>query len=285
MKVTQAPFFTALIRMCDDARKEGWHECHGGNLSYRLSADDAAAVSEELTPAGGWQPIGLSVPGLAGEILLVTAAGQLFRSTAREPERSLGILEISEDGACYRVLWGYWDRGRPTSELPAHLANHEVIKRRSGGRLRLVYHAHPENLIALSFVLPLDETVFTRELWEMMPECAMIFPAGIGVVPWMVPGTPEIAAMTMEKVEEYDIVLWAQHGVFAVGESPDACFGLVETAEKAAAILLKVLSCVSRKRQAPSAQDLRDMAAVFRLPLKEKFLYDRLPPDEPHRSV
>ena len=103
-------------------------------------------------------------------------------------------------------------------------------------------------------------------------DLAMIFPAGIGVVPWMVPGTPEIAALTMQKVEEFDLVLWAQHGVFAVGESPDACFGLVETAEKAAAILLKVLSCVPRKRQAPGAQDLRDLAEAFHLPLKDKFL-------------
>lgn len=275
MKVTQAPFFAALIRMCEDARREGWHECHGGNLSYRLSAGDIAAVSEDFAGADGWLPIGIRVPELAGDVLLVTAAGQVFRNTPRDPEGSLGLLEISDDGASWRALWGFAGGARPTSELPAHLANHEVIKRRSGGRLRLVYHAHPENLIALSFILPLDEVVFTRELWEMMPECAMIFPAGIGVVPWMVPGTPQIAAATMEKAEEFDIVLWAQHGVFAVGESPDACFGLVETAEKAAAILIKVLSCVPAKRQIPSAQDLRDMAEVFHLPLKDRFLRDK----------
>ena len=275
MKVTQAVFFTDLIRMCEDACRAGWHECHGGNLSYRLSAEDVTAVSEELSRDGAWCPIGIGLPGLAGDVLLVTAAGQVFRNTPREPERSLGILEVSGDGASWRVLWGFAGGSRPTSELPAHLANHEVVKRRSGDRLRLVYHAHPENLIALSFVLPLDEVVFTRELWEMMPECAMIFPAGIGVVPWMVPGTPEIAAVTMEKVEEFDLVLWAQHGVFAVGESPDACFGLVETAEKAASLLLKVLSCAPKKRQAPSAQDLRDLAKVFRLPLKDRFLFEK----------
>ena len=127
----------------------------------------------------------------------------------------------------------------------------------------------------MSVILPADEVVFTRELWEMMPECAMIFPAGIGVIPWMVPGTPQIAEATMRKVEEFDIILWAQHGVFAVGESPDACFGLVETAEKAASILIRVLSCVPAKQSAPGAQDLRDMAEVFHLPLKEKFLYDK----------
>ena len=275
MKVTRAAFFTDLIRMCEDAYRAGWHECHGGNLSYRLSAEDVAAVSEELSCDGQWQPIGIRLPGLAGDVLLVTAAGQVFRNTAREPERSLGILEISGDGASWRVLWGYAGGGRPTSELSAHLANHEVVKRRSGGRLRLVYHAHPENLIALSFVLPLDEVTFTRELWETMPECAMIFPAGVGVVPWMVPGTQEIAAITMEKVEEFDLVLWAQHGVFAVGESPDACFGLVETAEKAAAILLKALACVPERRQVASARDLRDMARVFRLPLKDRFLFEK----------
>lgn len=76
-------------------------------------------------------------------------------------------------------------------------------------------------------------------------------------------------------MEEFDLVLWAQHGVFAVGESPDACFGLVETAEKAAAILLKVLACAPEKRQAPGARDLRDMARVFHPPLRDRFLFEK----------
>ena len=42
--------------------------------------------------------------------------------------------------------------------------------------------------IALTLVLPLDDKVFTRELWESATECPVVFPDGVGVVPWMVPG-------------------------------------------------------------------------------------------------
>ena len=51
-------------------------------------------------------------------------------------------------------------------------------------------------MIALTFVLPLEDKVFTRELWEMATECPVVFPSGIGVVGWMVPGGREIAVAT-----------------------------------------------------------------------------------------
>ena len=46
-------------------------------------------------------------------------------------------------------------------------------------------------VIALTLVLPLDDKVFTRELWESATECPVVFPDGVGVVPWMVPGGRE----------------------------------------------------------------------------------------------
>lgn len=71
--------------------------------------------------------------------------------------------------------------------------NHEVKKKATNGLHRVIYHSHVPNVIALTFVLPLDDKVFTRELWEMMTECPVIFPDGIGVIPWMVPGGRDIA--------------------------------------------------------------------------------------------
>ena len=41
----------------------------------------------------------------------------------------------------------------------------------------MIYHAHPANIIALTFVLPLTDEVFTRELWEMATECPVVFPS------------------------------------------------------------------------------------------------------------
>ena len=62
------------------------------------------------------------------------------------------IIELDEKGENYRILWGLVNGGRPTSELPSHLMNHEVKK-----GVTNVYHAHTTNVIALTFVLPLED--------------------------------------------------------------------------------------------------------------------------------
>lgn len=57
-------------------------------------------------------------------------------------------------------------------------------------------------VIALTLVLPLDDKVFTRELWESATECPVVFRNGVGVVPWMVPGGREIAVKTAELMKK-----------------------------------------------------------------------------------
>jgi len=104
----------------------------------------------------------------------------------------------------------------------------------------VVLHCHPTNLQAMTFVHDLDERAFTRTLWQMCTECVFIFPDGVGVLPWMVCGTNEIGAATAEKFLHSRIVVWANHGIYAVGPTLDDSFGLIETAEKAAEIYLKI---------------------------------------------
>ena len=41
---------------------------------------------------------------------------------------------------------------------------YEVKMIATGGKHRVIYHAHTTNIIALTFVLPLEDKVFTREL-------------------------------------------------------------------------------------------------------------------------
>ena len=100
-----------------------------------------------------------------------------------------------------------------TCELPPHLMNHEVKKKLTNGKHRVIYHAHTTNTIALTFVLPLTDEVFTRELWEMATECPVVFPEGVGVIGWMVPGGREIAVETSKLMEKYNAVIWAHPAV------------------------------------------------------------------------
>ncbi len=275
MKFLDAEFVQGFIRMAKDGWEQGWHERNGGNLSYRVKPEEAVSVEENFEKKE-WQPIGTFVPKLAGEYFLVTGSGKFFRNVAIKPEDSICMIELDGAGENYRIVWGLVNGGRPTSELPSHLMNHEVKKIATDGKYRVIYHAHPANIIALTFVMPLNDTVFTRELWEMATECPVVFPGGIGVVPWMVPGGKEIAVATSKLMERYDVVVWAHHGLFAAGEDFDLTFGLMHTVEKSAEILVKVLSMQQGKRQTIKAQEFRDLAKAFGVELPAEFLYEKL---------
>lgn len=274
MKILDAEFVKGFIRMADDGWQQGWHERNGGNLSYRVKHEEVEQIQENFV-AGEWNDIGTTVVELSGEYFLVTGSGKYFRNVIIHPEDSIGLIEIDETGTKYRIVWGFVNGGRPTSELPSHLMNHEVKKRKSDGKYRVIYHAHTTNIIALTFVLPLEDEVFTRELWEMATECPVVFPDGIGVVSWMVPGGREIAVATSKLMEEYDVAIWAHHGMFAAGEDFDSTFGLMHTVEKAAEILVKMRSICPQKRQTITAEEFRALAKDFGVTLPEKFLYEK----------
>ena len=274
MEVLDAEFVLRFLHMCRNGFLMGWHERNGGNLSYRIKPEEIEAIRGDLSFDGEWEPIGTSVPGLANEFFLVTGSGKYFANVLLNPKDSVCILEIDDKGENYRLSWGLINGGRPTSELPTHLMNHEV-KKNINPSYRVIYHAHCTNIIALTYVLPLNDETFTRELWEMATECPVVFPDGIGVVGWMVPGGREIAVETSKRMLKHDIVLWAHHGLFCAGENFDSTFGLMHTVEKSAEILIKVRSMTPIRRQTITTDNFRDLAKGFNVTLPEKYLYDK----------
>lgn len=269
--ILDAGFVKDYIRTANEGYVRGWHERNGGNLSYRIKQEEVEAVSPFLNKTGEFVSIGATVPNLSGEYFLVSGSGKFFGNIMREPENNIAVVEIDETGTKYRIVWGLKEGGRPTSELPAHLMNHSVKKVATNGEHRVIYHAHPVNLISLTFVLPLEAKTFSHLLWEMMTECPIIFPHGVGVVKWMVPGGEEIAIASSELMKEYDAIVWAHHGLFCSGDSFDNTFGLMDTVEKASEILIKVLSAGGIK-QTISDDDFRDLAKAFKVNVNEAFL-------------
>lgn len=274
MEIIKANFIQGFMRLCMDGYNLGWHERNGGNLTYRLKEQEVEEVKEDLDESGDFVAIGTTVPALANEYFLVTGSGKFFRNVAIDPLDSIGIIKIDEKGENYKICWGFVNGGKPTSELPSHLMNHEV-KKLNDESYRVIYHCHATNVIALTFVLPLKDEIFTRELWEMATECPVVFPAGVGVVPWMVPGGREIAVATSELMKEYDVAIWAHHGIFSAGPDFDITFGLAHTVEKSAEILVKMLSMSPTKLQTIQPDEFRHLAKDFNVVLPEKFLFDK----------
>ncbi len=236
--ILSAPFVIEMIRTTTNMYNHGWDERNGGNISLLL---DEAEVKEYLDTDKVLRTYetGFAAPSLAGKYFLVTGTGKYFKNVQYAPEVNLGLLRITEDGEHAELLWGYADGGKFTSEFPAHMMSH-VERLKVDPQNRVVMHCHPANLLAMTYVHDLDEIKFTRTLWQMCTECIVVFPDGVNVLPWMLCGTNEIGVATAEKMQTARLVVWSQHGIYGAGKDLDETFGLIETAEKAAEIYMKI---------------------------------------------
>ncbi len=232
--IYEAPFLRELCDTTANMYRLGWDERNGGNISYRLKQEEVAPYLD-LSRVLRTLPLDFDAGELAGELFLVTGTTKYFKNVAKCPQNNTGILRVAEGGHTVEILWGYEDGSRPTSELPTHLMNH-IVRLRADPDHRVVLHCHPANTVAMTFVHELDDRAFTLTLWRMMTECLVVFPEGVGVLPWMVCGNTEIGAASAEKLRDRRVVIWAAHGIFGAGRDMDEAFGLVETVEKAAEI-------------------------------------------------
>jgi rhamnulose-1-phosphate aldolase len=273
MKITDTDVIKGFVRLCGDGWQLGWHERNGGNLTYRMTPVEVEQCRSffDSSPRE-WKPLGITARNLAGEYFIATGSGKYMRNVSICPEDNICIVELSGDGDTYRIVWGLRNGGVPTSELPSHILNHSVKKDESHGANRVIYHAHTPNIVALTCVLPLTSRDFSRALWKSMTECPVVFPKGVGVVPWMVPGGAEIAHASAALMQDFDAVIWAHHGMFCAGPDFDTAFGLMHTIEKSAEIILKALSCGQGLRQCITDDELREVAKAFGVQLNEDFL-------------
>jgi len=236
--IMTAPFLVEMVRTVTNMYAHGWDERNGGNISLML---DEAEVAQYLDVNNVLReiPIGFTETSLAGKYFLVTGTGKYFKNVQHDPANNLGLFRIAEDGSTALLLWGYSDGGKFTSELPAHLMSH-AARLKVNPSNRVVMHCHPSNLLAMTYVHDLTEREFTRTLWQMCTECIVVFPDGVSVLPWMLCGTNEIGIATAEKMQVSRLVVWSQHGIYGAGADLDETFGLIETAEKAAEIYMKI---------------------------------------------
>ena len=234
--VLNSPFVTEMRNTCANMYRLGWDERNGGNISYMLDENEVAEYLD-INKVIREIPLGFDATALSGKIFIVTGTGKYFKNVNDDPETNLGIIRIAEDGKTANLLWGYKDGGRFTSELPAHLMSH-IARLSVDPENRVIMHSHPTHTLAMNYVHELDEKKFTHTLWEMCTECIVVFPDGVGVLPWMLCGTNEIGEATAEKMKEFRLVVWGMHGIYGAGKTMDETFGLIETVEKAAEIYM-----------------------------------------------
>jgi rhamnulose-1-phosphate aldolase len=256
---SEAPFIQEMSEITRHMWELGWDELNGGNVSYLLDENEVAKYINVLEPL---RTIKLTFPvkELAGKYFIVTGSGKYFRNVIKDPEANLGVLRVSANGESVEVLWGLRNDAVPTSELASHFMSH-IERLKVDPTHRIVLHTHATNVIAMTFTHDLDELKFTKTLWEMCTECLVVFPDGVSVIPWIVPGSSEIGRETAKKMKDHRLVIWPQHGIFGTGSTMDATFGLVETVEKAATIYNLIGG--REMKQKITDQQLWDLAKAF----------------------
>ena len=263
-----APFVEEMKRATANMYRLGWDERNGGNISYMLETEQVAEYLD-LNKVIRTIPMGFDATELVGKIFIVTGTGKYFKNVELDPENNLGIVRIAEDGVTAELLWGYADGGKFTSEFPAHLMSH-MARLRKDPQHRIVMHTHPTYTLAMTHVHELDDKKFTHTIWEMCTECIVVFPDGIGVLPWMVSGNNEIGIATAEKMNDYRLVVWGLHGIYGAGRDMDETFGLIETVEKSAQLYM--LTAHMPHVNTILDTELRDVAEAFGLDYRKDFL-------------
>lgn len=235
-EILSAPFVRDLANTAANMYRLGWDERNGGNISYLLREKEVGEYLD-LRHVQRRVPIGFSAEALAEKLFLITGTGKYFKNIAKDPEDALGIVRIGADGRTAELLWGFRGDGWCTSEFPAHMMSH-MARLRVDPQNRVVMHCHPTYTLAMTHVHEMDERTVTRTLWRMYTESIIVFPDGVGTLPWMLCGTREIGEATAKKLEEFRLVIWTLHGIYGAGRSFDEAFGLIETVEKAAQLYL-----------------------------------------------
>ena len=158
-----------------------------------------------------------ALPEMAGGAFLVSGSGRRLREFIQDPAANLGFVRVDpggQTGTLYtspRRLFA-----RLTSEFNSHLAVHRDQVQRTGTNFHTVIHAQPPHLVYLSHVPRYqDEAYLNRHLLRWQPETIVNLPQGLGVVPFALPGSPELMSATVESLRTHRVVLWCKHGVMA----------------------------------------------------------------------
>ena len=243
--------------------QKGWAERNGGNITVNVTA----WIDDELraqSPISGPRAIGMTLPRLRDCWFFCKGTGRRMRDLARDPMAGGALIRITDDCAHYQIVA---DRlVTPTSELPSHLTVHDYLLAK-GSPYRASLHTHPTELVALTHNKKwLEKDAATRMLWSMIPETKAFCPRGLGIVPYLLPSSLELAEATIRTLDQdYDVVMWEKHGVFAVDTDIVSAFDQVDVLNKAAQIYGAARNMGFEPDGMTDAQ-LRELSDAFGLP-------------------
>jgi len=215
--------------------EKGWAERNGGNIVVNVT-EYVDAQMRAMPSISAPIAFGKKLENLKGAWFYCKGTNRRMRDLARDPMANGSIIRICDDCATYEMVADL--PVKPTSEIASHLAMHSLMIARGGGYKASV-HTHPIELVAMTHHRPfLGKDVLTRLLWSMIPETRAFCPKGLGVIPYKMPSSVELADATVRQLDEYDVVMWEKHGVCAVAPDVMEAFDQIDVLNKAALIYI-----------------------------------------------
>lgn len=222
-----------------------------GEAGQRISGiDGSEGAAGNISVCIGWpvevrrhfplmEPITLPLPApaLAGRVVIVTGSGRRLRDIKTDPAANLGAVVIDAGGETGRLYTSPRRLfARLTSEFNSHLAVHDDQVARTGTNYHALIHAQPPHMVYLSHVPAYrDQAYLNRRLIRWEPETIVQLPEGVGVMPFLLPGSPAMMEANVALLRDHLVVLWSKHGVMARSDmSVTRAADRIEYAETAA---------------------------------------------------
>ena len=242
--------------------QNGWAERNGGNITVNITqyVDDEFRALPAISEV---KQIGVTLPYLKGCYFYCKGTGKRMRDLARWPMSNGSVIRILDDCASYVIIAD--ELVQPTSELPSHLTVHNHLIEK-GSAYTATVHTHPIELVAMSHNKEfLKKDVLTNILWSMIPETKAFCPLGLGIIPYTLPGSVELADATLKELDDYDVVLWEKHGVFAQGLDVMDAFDQIDVLSKSAKIYINA-RCMGFIPDGMTQEQMKEMTVAFNLP-------------------
>ena len=87
----------------------------------------------------------------------------------------------------------------------------------------------------------------------------------MGIIPYTLPGSVELADATIHELDDYDVVMWEKHGVFAVDVDIMSAFDQVDVLNKSALIYIAAKN-MGFEPDGMSQEQMKEMTVAFNLP-------------------
>jgi len=175
--------------------------------------------------------VGGNVAMREGDRVLVTPSG-----------RSLGYL-APEDVVVVDLSGNAIGQGKPSKEVTMHLA---IL--RECPDANVVCHVHGAYIIAASCMLdPGDDSI------PPLTPGFVFFAYPMPMLPFAVPGSPELCDMVARKIKDRRAILLQNHGLVTVGSTTEEALNVAEEVDEAARVFV-----VSQGKARPIPSELRD---------------------------